>query len=46
MFLSWVAVEFLVELVVAPMLLAQTSLEMWYLTIDVSDGSVMNSVVN
>ncbi len=46
MFLMWAAVEFLVELVVAPILLAQTSLEMWYPTIDLSDWSALNIVIN
>ena len=46
MFLMWAAVEFLVELVVAPFLFTQTSQEMWYPTIDLSDWSALNVVVN
>lgn len=46
MFLMWGAVEFLVELVLAPLLFTQTSLEMWYPTIDLSDWSALNIAVN
>jgi len=46
MFLMWCAVEFLVELVLAPILFAQTPLEMWHPTIDLSNWSALNFVVN
>lgn len=46
MFLMWGAVEFLVELVLAPLLFTQTSLEMWYPTIDLSDWSALNIAAN
>lgn len=46
MFLMWSAVEFLVEHVVARILFAQTSLEMWHPTIDLGNWSALNFVVN
>ena len=46
MFFMWAAVEFLVELVVAPILFGQSSLEMWRPTIDLSHWSGVNFVVN
>jgi len=46
MFLMWCAVEFLIELVVAPILFAQTPLEMWRPTIDLSNWSALNIAVN
>ena len=46
MFLMWAAVEFLVELVIAPILFGQTSLEMWRPAIDMSTWSTSNTLVN
>ena len=46
MFFMWAAVEFLVELVVAPVVFGQTSVEMWSGTIDMSNWSASSIVVN
>ena len=46
MFVVWIALEILVEQVVSRILFAQTSQEMWLGTIDLSDWSALNFVVN
>ena len=46
MFVMWIVVEILVEHVLARFLLGQTSQDMWIQTIDLTDWSAMNHVIN
>ena len=46
MFVMWIVVEILVEHVLARFLLGQTSQDMWIQTIDLTDWTAMNHVIN
>ena len=46
MFVVWVLLEILVEHVAARFLLGQTSQDLWFQTIDLTDWTAMNHVVN